>query len=115
MTTVSSNLDKQLEFLSQISDIEAKLYRPGIESEFSDENQKRHFKLDRLQWSMFVRRVELNTANVLLSKLEENSEEFEAGIQAIKQKIQAIEDSVGFLDLLGRGLEIISRIIRFGS
>lgn len=115
MTTVSSNLNKQLEFFRQISDIEAKLFRPGIESEFSNEDQKRQFKLDRLQWSIFVRRVELNVANVLVNKLEENSEEFKAGIQAIEQKVQAIQDSVGFLDLLGRGLEIMSRIIRFGS
>lgn len=113
--TSKSDINKQLEFQKQISDLESKLYRPGIESEFSDESQKKQFKLDRLQWSMFVRRVELDIASVLMDKLELNKAGFEAGIQAINQHVQAINDTVGFLDLLSCGLGIISKIIRLGS
>ena len=102
MNSLSSNSDikARLEFLREISLIQAKLFRPGIESEFTDEEQKRKFKKFRLKWSMFVQTVEIDIATVLVNKLEENQSGFEAGIQAINAQIQEIDDTVGFLNLL---------------
>lgn len=113
-SNLTSDLDRQLEFQKKISDIETKLYRPGIESEFSDENQKKQFKIDRLQWSMFVQRVEFNIANIIVSELEQNESDFEDGIQELNIKIQAINDTVEFLNLFSRVLGIVNRIVRIG-
>lgn len=113
MSTLSSNseIDKKLEFLKEISVIQANLFSPGIESRFSDEEQKKKFKRFRLKWSMFVQTVEIEIATVLIDDLENNQLAFEDGIKAINEKIQEIDDTVGFLNLLERGLNILGRII----
>ena len=113
MNDLSSNSDikTRLEFLQEISLIQAKLFRPGIESEFPDEEQQKKFKKFRLKWSMFVQTVDIDIATVLVDKLEENQSAFEDGIEAINEEIQEIDDIVGLLNLLERGLNILGRII----
>lgn len=113
MTTLSSDTEirARLDFLREISLIQAKLFRPGIESEFPDEDQKKKFKIFRLEWSRYVQRVEIDILSVLVDQLEENRNAFEAGINSINQEIQEIDDTVGFLNLLERGLKILERII----
>lgn len=113
MNNLSSNADikARLEFLKEISLVQAKLFRPGIESEFTDEEQKKKFKKFRLEWSRYVQTVEIDILSVLVNQLEENQPAFEAGIEAINQEIKEIDDTVGFLNLLERGLNILGRII----
>jgi len=113
MNTLSSNseINKKLEFLKEISAIQAKLFSPGIESRFPDEEQKKKFKRFRLKWSMFVQTVEIDIATVLVNELEKNQVAFEDGIKAINEKIQVIDNTVNFLNLLERGLNILGRII----
>lgn len=113
MTPLSSDseINKKLELLKEISATQAKLFSPGIESRFPDEEQKKKFKRFRLKWSMFVETVEIDIATVLVDELENNQVAFEDGIKAINEKIQEIDDTVGFLNLLERGLNILGRII----
>ena len=113
MNTLSSNseIDKKLEFLKEISAIQANLFSPGIESRFPDEEQKKKFKRFRLKWSLFVQTVQIDIASVLVDELENNQVAFSDGIKAINEKIQEIDDTVGFLNLLERGLNILGRII----
>ena len=113
MSNLASNSDMKarLKFLQEISLIQSELFRPGIESEFTDEEQKKQFKKFRLKWSMFVQTVEIDIATVLVNKLEENQSGFEAGIQAINVEIQEINNTVGFLNVLERGLNILGRIV----
>lgn len=113
MNTLSSNseINKKLEFLKEISVIQANLFSPGIESRFPAEDQKKKFMRFRLKWSMFVQTVEIDIATVLVNELEKNQVDFKDGIKAISEKIQEIDDTVGFLNLLERGLNILGRII----
>ncbi|MEL4895020.1 hypothetical protein [Crocosphaera sp. Alani8] len=104
-------IEARLEFLKEISRIQSQLYTPGIESRFQDEQEKRKFKLFRLQWSMYVQRVEIDILSVLVDKLEENESAFKSGIEAINGEVQNINNTVGFLNLLERGLKILERII----
>jgi hypothetical protein len=60
---------------------------------------------------MFVQTVEIEIATVLINDLENNQVAFKDGIKAINEKIQEIDDTVGFLNLLERGLNILGRII----
>jgi hypothetical protein len=113
MNTLSSNseINKELEFLKEISAIQAQLFSPGIESRFSNEEEKKQFKRFRLKWSLFVGTVQIDIATVLVNELEENQVDFKDGIEAINEKIQDINDTVDFLNLLERGLNILGRII----
>ena len=104
-------IDKKLTFLKEISGIQAKLFSPGIESTFSNEEEKKKFKKFRLKWSMFVQTVEIDIATVLVDELETNQVAFENGIKAINEKIQGITDTVQLLNLLEKGLNILGRII----
>lgn len=110
MSTLSL-VEQKLKFLNEISVIQAKLFRPGIEVEFPDEAQKIQFKKSRLLWTIYVQTVEIDIATVLVAELEENKSDFEAGIESINEKIQEVDDTVDFLNLLGRVIEIIGRII----
>ena len=107
----NTNINKQLEFLRNISEIKVKLFRPGIESEFSDQEQKKQFNEQRLKWSNFVNQVEINIAAVLVDRLEQNEAAFEAGIEAINQEIQEINDTVGFLNLFKSTIATLGRIV----
>jgi prophage DNA circulation protein len=60
---------------------------------------------------MFVQTVEIDIATVLVNELEKNQVAFEDGIKAINEKIQVIDNTVNFLNLLERGLNILGRII----
>jgi hypothetical protein len=106
-----SDIDKQLKFLNEISIVQAKLFRPGIESEFPNEDEKKQFKKARLKWSIYVQTVEIDIATVLVNKLEKNQDEFEAGVQSINKEIQEIDDTVGFLKLLERGIQVLGKIV----
>jgi len=43
LSSSNSEIDKKLEFLKEISAIQAKLFSPGIESTFSNEEEKKKF------------------------------------------------------------------------
>lgn len=101
----------RLEFIKEISLVQAKLFRPGIESTFFDPEEKKKFKLLRLDWSIYVARVEIDTLSVLIDRLEANEAGFEEGIKEINQTIQDINNTVDFLNLLKRVLGIIGRIV----
>ena len=60
---------------------------------------------------MFVQTVEIDIATVLVNELEKNQVAFEDGIKAINEKIQVIDNTVNFLNLLERWLNILGRII----
>lgn len=113
MANLSSNAEikERLEFFKEISLVQAQLFRPGIESEFPDDEQKKKFKRFRLEWSRHVQIVQIDIATVLVNQLEKNQSAFEDGINSINQEIQEIDDTVGFLNLLERGLKIIGRIV----
>jgi len=106
------DIDKQLEFLRAISAVQVKLFRPGIESEFPDPEQKKRFKKHRLNWSLFVETVEIDISSVLVNELEANEVGLLSGIAEINQQIQEIDDTVGFLKLLGETLKIIDRVVQ---
>ncbi|MEH2167824.1 MAG: hypothetical protein V7K41_14335 [Nostoc sp.] len=114
MSEIASNIDKnkQLAFLKNISDLENKLYEIGIESNFPDPKQKEEFKKYRQKWTSFVNTVRNNIATVLVNKLEQNEKGFEDGIKAINQEIQKINDTVGFLEILGQTIDIIENVVR---
>ena len=108
----NTNINKQLEFLRNISEIKVKLFRPGIEDEFPDREQEKQFNEQRLKWSNFVNRVEIDIAAVLLDRLEQNEADFEIGIEAINQEIKQLNDTVAFLDLFGRTIATLGRIVK---
>jgi hypothetical protein len=108
----NSEIEARLKFLEIISLLQSKLYRPGIESQFLDPDQKKKFKFFRLNWTLYVETVQIDILSVLIDQLELNRSEFEAGIEDINAKIQEIDDAVSFLARLERGLMILGRIIR---
>ncbi|MEH2215393.1 hypothetical protein [Nostoc sp.] len=114
MSEIAFNIDskKKLAFLKNISAIDEKLYQIGVESKFTDPKQKEEFKNHRQKWTKFVNTVQINTATVLVNKLEQNEKGFEDGIKAINQEIQEINDTVGFLEILGRTIDIFDNIVR---
>ncbi|MEH2128404.1 hypothetical protein [Nostoc sp.] len=116
MSEIAFNIDsnKKLAFLKKISAIEKNLYQAGIESKFTDPKQKEKFKEYRSKWTSFVNAVNINTATVLVNKLEQNDKGFEDGIKAINQEIQEINDTVGFLEILSRTIDIFDNIVRLG-
>ncbi|MBN3926609.1 hypothetical protein [Nostoc sp. NMS4] len=113
MSEIASNVDnkKQLAFLEKISHLENNLYQAGIESKFTNPEQKKEFKRYCQKWTKFVNAVRNNIAAVLVNKLEQNEKGFEDGIEAINQEIQKINDTVGFLEILGRTIDIIENIV----
>ena len=113
MSELKSNpdLDKRLKFLKKIKETQVKLNQPGIERKFSD-NQIEEFKEHRRKWRNYVETVQINIATVLVNQLEQNEAHFEAGIEAINQEIQDINDTVSFLNLFGRTIGILGRIIK---
>jgi len=106
-----SDVQKQLEFLRKLQSIESGLYRPGIEDEFEDLNEKEQFKQDRSQFSLYVQKLQANTARVLVDKLEENNKEFENGIKNLEKESQSINDTVAYLQLFGQVLGMIGKIV----
>ncbi|MBD2438279.1 hypothetical protein [Nostoc sp. FACHB-110] len=114
MSETVSNIDikKQLDFLKKISSLEEKLYQSGIEDEFTNPEQKKEFIKHRQKWTIFVNKVKNNIGAVLVNKLEQNEQGFEDGIKTINQEIQAINDTVGFLGILSRTIDIVENIVR---
>jgi hypothetical protein len=112
MVNLNSNNDKKLGFFKEIKDIQVKLFRPGIENEFQSQELKNKFIDYRLKWSDFVEKVEIDIANVLVNQLERNEGDFKDGIEAINQEIKKINDAVVFLNLLGRTIGILGKIIQ---
>lgn len=112
MNSTNANQDKKrLEFLKEISLVKARLFRPGIESEFVPDERKKKFKKLRLEWSRYVETVQIDILTVLVDRLEENESAFEEGIRSIETEIQEIDNAVEFLKSLERGLEILGRIV----
>lgn len=107
----NTKIDKQLEFLRNISEIKVKLFRPGIESKFPNREQKKQFNEQRLKWSNFVNQVEIDIAAVLVDRLEQNEAAFEAGIEALDREIQEINDTVAFLNLFKSTIVTLGRIV----
>ncbi|MHC5771534.1 MAG: hypothetical protein ACYTXI_39485 [Nostoc sp.] len=113
MVYLNLNTDngKQLEFLKNIKDTQVQLFRPGIEGEFPEQEQKNKFLDYRLKWSDYVQKVEINIATVLVNQLKQNELELKAGIEAIDKENQRINNAVDFLKVLDRTLGILGRII----
>ena len=105
-------LNPREEFLDKIKDIEKRLYQPDIESKFSsNELELRKFKKYRGQWTIYVETVKNETLGELVERLEQNETHFEAGIEAINQEIQNLNNTVSFLNLFERTIGILGRII----
>lgn len=113
MSEIAFNIDsnKKLAFLKNISAIDDKLYQAGIESEFTEPKQKEEFKKYRLKWTSCVNTVRNKIGNDLVNKLEQNEKGFEDGIKAINQEIQKINNTRDFLELLGKTIDIIEKIV----
>ncbi|MBW4612348.1 MAG: hypothetical protein KME21_03550 [Desmonostoc vinosum HA7617-LM4] len=108
----NENTKRRLDFHKKISNFDAKLYKPGIENKFADDGQKGSFTEKRIEFSKYVQCVERDIATILLNQLEANSVEFENGIDKLDQEITSIDNTIGFLDLFGRVLNTIGRIVR---
>ena len=113
MSQLKFNLDsdKRLEFFEKIKEIQVKLYQPDIESKFPP-NEIEEFLEYRRQWRNYVETVELDIATVLVERLQQNETYFKAGIEAINQELQEINDTVGFLNLFERTIGTLGRIIQ---
>ncbi len=70
MNTSQSDIKSRLEFYNKISLIQIKLFSPGIESEFQNEQQLRKFKMFRLEWSKYVQIVQIDILSILVDKLK---------------------------------------------
>ncbi|MEH2045584.1 hypothetical protein [Nostoc sp.] len=116
MSEIAFNIDnnKKLAFFKKISDIDENLDQAGIESKFTDPEQKKKFNKYRSQWKSYVNTVKNNLATILVNKLEQNEKGFEDGIKAINQEIQEINDTVGFLNIFGKTIDIIGNIVGLG-
>lgn len=106
-----SELNKRLEFFKKIKETQVKLYRPGIESQFSP-NEVGKFQEYRRKWRHYVEAVQEDIATVLVERLKQNETAFETGIEAINQEIQQINDTVSFLNLFERTIGTLGRIIK---
>ena len=105
-------LEEPQEFLDKISEIQNQLTIPGILGKFPDDDQKRQFKQFRTEWKRLVSKPRINIARILVSELEANEIELNEGIDAINKEIKKLDDTIGFLNLLGRTIEILGRIIK---
>ena len=105
-------LEERQEFLDKISEIQNQLTIPGILGKFPDDDQKRQFKQFRTEWKRLVSKPRINIARILVSELEANEIELNEGIDAINKEIKKLDDTIGFLNLLGRTIEILGRIIK---
>ncbi|MDZ8065510.1 MAG: hypothetical protein RMY64_07695 [Nostoc sp. DedQUE08] len=114
MSEIAFNVDnnKQLAFLKKISEIDKNLYQPGIERKFTKPEHKKKFNNYRGQWTIYVNTVRNNIGTILINKLEQNEKGFEDGIKAINQEIQEINHTGGFLEILGRTIDILDNIVR---
>ncbi len=104
-------LSQLQEFLDEISAIQNLLTTPGILGKFPDEQQKKEFKQFRLEWKKLVNQTRIDLASILVSELQANELELNKGIDAIVQEIQILNDTVAFLNLLGKTIEILQKII----
>lgn len=109
-TNTQKLLEERQEFLDKISEIQNQLTIPGILGKFPDDDQKRQFKQFRTEWKRLVSETSINIARILVSELEANEIELNEGIDAINKEIKKLDDTIGFLNLLGRTIEILGRI-----
>ena len=109
-TNTQKLLEERQEFLDKISEIQNQLTIPGILGKFPDDDQKRQFKQFRTEWKRLVNKTRINIARILVSELEANEIELNEGIDAINKEIKKLDDTIGFLNLLGRTIEILGRI-----
>ena len=109
-TNTQKLLEEPQEFLDKISEIQNQLTIPGILGKFPDDDQKRQFKQFRTEWKRLVSKTRINIASVLVSELKANEIELHEGIDAINKEIKKLDDTIGFLNLLGRTIEILGRI-----
>lgn len=103
-------LEEPQEFLNKISEIQNQLTTPGILGKFPDDDQKRQFKQFRTEWKRLVNETRINIASILVNELKANEIELNEGIDAINKEIKKLDDTIGFLNLLGRTIEILGRI-----
>lgn len=108
---MTTNTDRQ-KFLDEISAIQNQLTIPGILGKFPNDDQKRQFKQFRTEWRGLVNKTRIDIANILVNELKANEIELHEGIDAINKEIKKLDDTVGFLNLLGRTIEILGRIIK---
>lgn len=109
MLELKSNLDP-IKFLKKIEETKEKLYQSGIENKFPDD-QIEQFKDYRRQWTIYVEKARLKHFSELVEQLKQNEADFEVGIEAINREIQEINDTVAFLDLVGRTIATLGRIV----
>ncbi len=60
---------------------------------------------------LLVNQTRIDLASILVSELQANEEELNKGIESISQEIKELEDTVAFLNLLGKTIEILNKII----
>ncbi len=114
MSEIAPNIDNKKaldEFFDTISKINTKLNQAGIESKFTEKEQEEKFKEYRLRWKNCVDTAKINIAADLVSQLEQNEKGFEDGIKAINLEIQEIDNTVGFLEILGSTINTIEKIL----
>ncbi len=99
-------------FLDQISDVQNQLTTPGILGKFPDDEQKKQFKQFRTEWKKLVNQTRINIASILVNELKENEVEINQGIDAINKEIKKLDDTVAFLNLLGKMIEILGKVIK---
>lgn len=104
-------LEDLQEFLDEISAIQNQLTTPGILGKFPDDEQKKQFKQLRIEWKKLVNQTRINLASILVNELKANEVELNEGIDSLGQKFKELNDTVGFLNLLGKVIELLRKII----
>ncbi|MCC5627528.1 hypothetical protein LC613_04930 [Nostoc sphaeroides CHAB 2801] len=114
MSEIAPNIDNKKaldEFFKTISKINTELNKPGIDSKFTVPEHQEKLKEYRLRLKKCVDTDRNKIAADLVNQLEQNEKGFEDGIKAINQEIQEINDTVDFLDILGRTINTIEKIV----
>lgn len=96
--------------LSMLKDTEVGLFAPGIEDNFQGLDLAR-FNEMRTRFTVFVDRFELAIAQDLIARLNANNPEFKQGIKDLQTELTNIQNSVKFLSLFARVLNVFSRVI----
>lgn len=109
-----SEAQDRMEFYSTIKKIETKLYEPEVEDLFDAEgNQtKNKFKTFRGQYSLYILKIENNILSVLVDELDKLKDSFQSGITNLENAIDAANNTVGILQILGQVLGIIGTIVK---
>jgi hypothetical protein len=106
-----NSIEPRIKFFKEISAIRNMLYSPGIELKFENQVERAKFIRLRIKWTDYVNDILNDIASVLVDKLDENRQEFEAGIKQLKRTIKSVTDSAMFLQLLSNVLGVIAKVV----